>query len=887
MHQETGSKNSAVNYYYCSKNIFFPEESIIAAIYEYSKSHNQIYIHNLYNFLRRKFNVSSFNKNKLLKFLRKHFSVQGVRVIINDTLLKEVENNTTDIIKTIYYIYNSINIFGFDLVEEILDKGIYNFTYYLNLIFGYNNRHYVNENFESALKSNFTVLKRYFQKGELNLDLNYSDFELWFQKNKNEYLADIKKDNIYNYIKSLLTKISIKNYKSKLIFITNNEELSIILEKYNIQTTEDLISKFNYNLFLEINDLYDFCKVLKFLETDISSYIKNTFKKIISKNIRDYNILKLRVENYTLEQIGKRFNITRERVRQIVSKSIKIFKKTFQTSKLLNLIKALSKSNHVVSIQEIKRIFKEETNTFIFILRSSSLIGFKYIKELGCVNISKFNWPKNIRDFTFELPSIILKKDLRKRIYDFIEGFNEDIREVYSLYTNQFINLCYKKIGSIYTKEKLTLTQKYKFILFKYFPKGIYIYKNEEIQKFINYYIKEYSDTSILVKNLRSIQGIFSRFCCLIDKGKYNSEDKMPKINKEILSQIESFIDEIGGIAFYDSIFSNFKKSLKENNVKNKYLLQGLLKKEFGEKYFYFKDYISKFQDVSFRQIVTDYANSFSKKFSTRDIKKHFPYIKSYLIENALIYNPNIINMTNKNWIIANKIACSEKEKTLLETKLTELIIKFDFASAQKIYEEVRFHIYEFLQNNDIDNRHALFNVLKYLYKDKFNFNYPVLTRIGVEAKNIVDVVKEFIFKYDEILILDIKHFCENFGFYTGMTELLKGISQDYLRINEEKLAKIDLVGLNDNHIREIKRLLLVYLYKKKGRNLNLINYKIFPVLNYKWNKYLLASLIESKIKELKVIPKSPTVLNTDYIVVKSDLNIKNYEEYLEYVKGV
>ena len=47
---------------------------------------------------------------------------------------------------------------------------------------------------------------------------------------------------------------------------------------------------------------------------------------MIQLNDREIDILKMRKEKYTLEQIGRKYGITRERVRQIYSKSLKKIK---------------------------------------------------------------------------------------------------------------------------------------------------------------------------------------------------------------------------------------------------------------------------------------------------------------------------------------------------------------------------------------------------------------------------------------------------------------------------------------------------------------------------------------------------------------------------------
>lgn len=129
---------------------------------------------------------------------------------------------------------------------------------------------------------------------------------------------------------------------------------------------------------------------------------------------REKNVIYLRhgldekQEKYTLEDIGKKYNITRERVRQIEVATIKMLKKIFKENKDLNqsllVVEQLIKdSGGVIEYSELVKKVKESVNEKIevnFILFFLELIKDNFLQIKDSKNI-KAGW--QLPDFNFEI----------------------------------------------------------------------------------------------------------------------------------------------------------------------------------------------------------------------------------------------------------------------------------------------------------------------------------------------------------------------------------------------------------------------------------------------------------------------------------------------------
>jgi RNA polymerase primary sigma factor len=153
------------------------------------------------------------------------------------------------------------------------------------------------------------------------------------------------KSNMYKVFKLFIKKSELYIEKNKKILIniilkilSCSEEIAIYIYKcFQKPINIDRINKKNDNIFSDNCYLID----------DLNEYMTNQSLHIALFNIlstfpkRESNIIKLRyglgvTKSHTLDEIGEKFNLTRERIRQIIKKALRRFRHPRRSKKLKN-----------------------------------------------------------------------------------------------------------------------------------------------------------------------------------------------------------------------------------------------------------------------------------------------------------------------------------------------------------------------------------------------------------------------------------------------------------------------------------------------------------------------------------------------------------------------
>jgi len=180
-------------------------------------------------------------------------------------------------------------------------------------------------------------------------------------------------------VNELIEAIHPNNYAARiaplvLAFRKNGEidVLSKLFESANIFYVRELK---RLSLLIKIdeadyNHLYSF---LTWLGKDKKAKVKSKFLDLFKKD-RDEKIVRKRSVGLTLEEIGKDYNLTRERVRQIEKKFQARFGNYVSRLKPQYIIYAFGKNRGYISVDEIKELFGDLSDIFIYCLNFNSAI---------------------------------------------------------------------------------------------------------------------------------------------------------------------------------------------------------------------------------------------------------------------------------------------------------------------------------------------------------------------------------------------------------------------------------------------------------------------------------------------------------------------------------
>lgn len=232
----------------------------------------------------------------------------------------------------------------------------------------------------------------------------------------------------YIEIQKLLRAISLQRRNKKAIWyikaFTIKEEERELLQTIctsDTQTIAEMASRItpnNTQVFILAK------KFLKWCQFDLRSEIEELFEKLYV-NERAYTVIKLRAEGQTLEQVGNRLGVTRERVRQIEMK----VKRTFARLHISEIAKYASNTSHVQQILNLSDFDRFELTSKI-----NTLLAFD---------------TRRIKSTTDDInASLACVKRIRKKMerssvdnYDEYLQLKSDLNEEKSAYTQQLLEI--------------------------------------------------------------------------------------------------------------------------------------------------------------------------------------------------------------------------------------------------------------------------------------------------------------------------------------------------------------------------------------------------------------------------------------------------------------
>jgi len=784
------------------------------------------------------------------------------------------------------FFVNTEKIFGSEISREIINKGVSKFNSFLSL-------------YKSSENSNFGINIRLIDMIIIELYEQYTNYvssensiktedasQLWIDNYSNNFALNIN-DKSLKYLKllNLFMRLPVENNVINLGLLADKKLRHIFLQ-HNIVSLEDLKNVFDKGLYLEIFELYDeLVEVLNFLSENLFEKVRESFKKILNVKVvaNNLQIIKDRQKGYTLEQIGKIYGVTRERIRQRETRAIKTICKLLNNSIYLNnrkIMCAVANNYYYISLDKLEEIFREDYDVLLLaISKPGCLSEFKYIEELSLIDISENNIFSDILDDLSKLPELFTKDELSTIISNLKNDY-EDIINLDELIYG-FIEKKYSVSGELIHKNKVSYREKYKVIMEKYFNDGININSEEEIELFKLYYKKEFESDDIDDKSIRSIQGVLAYICVIVGRGKYNLKEKIKSIPLDLLKKIEDYITD-KKLIMYNELYKIFQLELESNNVNSPRELHGILKVQSKNKFNFTKDYITidQFKN-STKEIIEEYAQNY-KRISMVQLKKAFPNLNESVLYNNMLSNEKFIALQNKEWYVFNREDYFKEDIEKLDKLIQALIKEYEIVNSRHIYDSTIVMYPDIIEKYHIVNRHQLFGIVKNIFNDKYQFKVSKVAKHGVEINNSIERVKEFIYSYNEIAIYDIRDFIEDnyLNIYSFYDQIILEIINDYIWLDKDKFIKLENIDVQEKVIDEIENYFTYLLsFRKQIIVDDSFDFTFMPKIKYKWNKYLLFSVIYSQSKKLKILSTTNNYLTTDFLVVKNGSDITSNNE--------
>lgn len=256
----------------------------------------------------------------------------------------------------------------------------------------------------------------------------------------------------------------------------------------------DIIRKADPNNEIQISMA---CKFLDWCNFNLQEEISMLFEKIFDSP-RTKEIIESRANNHTLQEIGETSGISRERVRQVVSRARTKISSYLREMRILPKIYADKNGQNIITRKDLELISGKNAAVLIYFLKDIRGTWFKYDSQLDVFTGNDIS--SKIKEYVDSLPDVIHKTEL-KTVLDTANdkyGLNPSLLK-------KAIDNAYKTTGDVLHKSRLTLAKIYDSVLRKYYPNGIHVYDDNEIATLRQHVYKEYGNIRDLYITLPSI----------------------------------------------------------------------------------------------------------------------------------------------------------------------------------------------------------------------------------------------------------------------------------------------------------------------------------------------------------------------------------------------
>lgn len=535
----------------------------------------------------------------------------------------------------------------------------------------------------------FVAMLNQIHKIDFIPDLNSLDNKINAFKFKNLKISRFEFLNIY--FKTLSTIEDVENY-------TLLELFNFVKKSNNI----DFVYEF-YTVYKRYIDMYPF---------DITINISN----------EKFDICRLR-ENYTLEEIGKKYDKTRERIRQIVCKEHKKITEYAEN----NLMKVLFLEDACTRNINNTLLSDDSYNKWFDLLYLFS--NFEKITNSGEVIY--------FRKSVIEKYQVILSKlkiEINKNGYVLID-------EVDYVPNDIIFNHLIKKTNI--KKSKLAY------------------YIDDTTNKKVVSYIKHNGIIDLSEGNLTNIMGELEQLldvsdfdkhnvttrlldygCCPIGDGSYTLLDKLPKIDDAMYELIREHI-KVNKIIYCESFLYSYKELFdKEYNPS---LLYFKLKERFKGEFFYSKGSlaISVIDKPSKANLVYTKLNSSESPVDCSRLYSDFE-LTSTGLSNICAQNEDIIKFDKTTYWCLSKIHIDScKESIIRYIKKNKIFKSID------LYYYISFDFDKILKENFIVNLEIFTNVINNMFKEELmQYDYDIKNQKYVykEVENKTKIYDDFDF---------------------------------------------------------------------------------------------------------------------------------------------
>lgn len=882
-------------FYKCTEKRFVLVKWIIEEVERMFEENGRVKvdINSMYSHLREFFGITSFNRENLRKlfctvdvisyshfmkikdkYLNDYFGSAGYNNLDVSDYYKETQKESRQVITLTPQIKSFIN--------SSFEEEIYDLSFVTNEI--------CNDKIEDDICNRIALAKEELGK----------DACVWFIKNIEDtiHISSILK----SYIKSFEEAEALRNKLTqsvKLINVCNyNARVTLLIKAIRIDNVSKesimlLFEKAQINHVFEMNRLLslpitnkDYIQLINFFKwicQDIRQSLRDELSKLF-KSERDETVVRMRASGATLEEAGKNFGISRERIRQIEKKFHGRFTSYVSRLNPHLILSAFSENAAYIRIEEMAEVYGEMTDIFIYCLKECNCANVLWAEQLQGFIVGDVSWYERVKEYIDELPEMIDMSLVDSLVTNLVVLKNTplDTESIKNMIISE-----YKLSGQVYLRKRIRTFEMYRAVIEKYYSEGIKLYDALETKRF-RYYLKEMFGDVNLPDNDRAIDTVISRITVLCDRGKYFLPSRI-SVPMDLLEKIRASINEAErSTIMFAELYERFKTELIDrSNVTNRYFLQGVLRYYYPNDFFYTRDTLNKDSnnEASIRIAIEEFVKQEGRIVAKEELKQEFAGITDAVLLNALYTTHDLLAWDFGQYVHSSLLNISEQDYQEISI-IVEEQVSCGFVTSRKLYDILYMSNSRFMTRNNIHTHLSLFSVIMYMFPNKFEFRRPYISQKGSSAQTKYDIFKDYLSERDSFKISELKEFCDKMQIKIMTIEsLIEGLRDKFIRVEADLCMRKNAVGLTEDVIDMIDDVTESLMMNNKYISLKRVNdFFYYPDIGVEWNQFLLESIINEYSKRFKIIELD----YRDYryvsgIIVDRGSDINTYEEILRY----
>jgi len=590
-------------------------------------------------------------------------------------------------------------------------------------------------------------------------------------------------------------------------------------------------------------------RFLVWCKYDLKEEIAHLFS-VLYPDERNQQVVQQRAQKKTLDQIGRQFGLTRERIRQLETKMQCAFNARQGRIKIISKINADKNNATIVTAANVAEYCTENLQELLFLLRGCESSNFTYDKDLDVFIIGDDSIHERAFAFVEKLPELFNVKDVPK--------FYAEAAEEYDLpaeLVDKAIAEGYRLSGEVYYKSRLSLALIYTEIIKEFYPDGIDAYDSETITRFRQLIFEKYGPVK-LPENDRALTARIAGICVLCGRGRYRLKQKQ-YIPKELAKKICDYI-EYGDadIVMTNTLFAVFEGELRKCGVDNKYYLQGIMHELYGDRCTFTRDYMSTDRSLtSIYPCIVNYIRNADYPISKEQLMKQFPGVPEIVL-NIATSDTEILNFFG-NYYHVDSIVLSEAEKNYLNTVTKRVISDGGIHHAEEIYDIVNAEKPELFTRNFAMYPFSGFSILEWLFRDQYQFSRPFIAKKGVDITRPAERLHDFVYSKESITVSEISAFIRETRLYVqSLLVFIDECNDKFLLTNSEILQVIEKTGADAAVAAKVETAILSEIHKTTTiRSLQCWNQ--LPSIKVPWTDWLIYSVLKKWGKHIEVAPSN------------------------------